>query len=61
MHLVTVQDSQVDFHCCLVFPQGRGRPGIQVHADGHILGAEVHGIGRDGVVESAESKSVSNL
>ena len=38
-HLVTVQHSHVDFHGCFVFPQGRGCPGVQVHADSHVLGA----------------------
>lgn len=61
VHLVTVQHSQVDFHRGLVFPQGRGRPGIQVHADSHILGAGAHGIGRDGVVGSGGRASLTQI
>ena len=48
MYLIAVEHSQVDFHGRLVLPQGRGGPGVEVHADGHIQGAGVPGIGQDG-------------
>lgn len=48
VYLKAVQHSQVDLHGRLVLPQGRGGPRVEVHADGHILGAGVPGIGWDG-------------